>query len=503
MQNPFVKNIFDKRSTSFYGGRSPKDDLVYGFDSFGGGRMPTNTNTLGNALFQNRDGTTTVIPARNRSFSALDYNVDPSTFSAIYRSQPNRPMPPSAGFTSLGQQMNTQGLMGAANVQRSPSTSTQTGTTPSSLGQGLLNFAQSPYGEGFASGLLKAGSYSPRPISFAEALSTAMDQGQQSRIASEKSQLERDKFDFSKTQANIENLLAEAQIGVELQKVLKPKLSNAAIKLMDFGIDPNSPEGRAYLMAELDSGKTTINLNDKQNFRFNETFFNETLIPKSNELQEKVTENQELKSVYQQMKILLDSDLNTGVFDEAFLGIKRILRDAGVLTEKQAERVTTQELFQKLSNFTVPRMRVPGSGATSDFEANLFRTATLTLGDDENTNKIIVSSRLAALNLQQEYADFYSEFTSRFDADSKKSDFSNRKIGDAFRLYLDQNPEVLSNLVGVEVNNIISSEDDFKNKINNGTLKSGDMIFSNMKDDDTYNTFVILNDDDISNYMEN
>ena len=502
MQNPFVKNIFDKRGTSFYGGRSPKDDLVYGFDSFGGGRMPTNTNTLGNALFQNRDGTTTVIPARNRSFSALDYNVDPSTFSAIYRSQPNRPMPPSAGFTSLGQQMNTQGLMGAANVQRSPSTSTQTGTTPSSLGQCLLNFAQSPYGEGFATGLLKAGGFSPRPISFAEALGTAMEQGQKSRADAQKFAFEKEQFDFTKTQKNIENLLAEAQISVDLQKVLKPKLSNAALKLLDFGIDPNSEQGRAYLMAELESGKTTINLNDKQNFKFNEGFYFNTLIPQSNKLQEKVTENQELKNVYQQMRNLIESEVGTGVFDQAFLGVKRFLRDAGLLTEKQAERVTQQELFEKLSNFTVPRMRVPGSGATSDFEANLFRTATATLGDDENTNRRIIASRLAALNLQQEYADFYAEFTSRFEAESDKADFSQRKINDAFRLYLDQNPDVLANLVGLDTNNIISNEDDLSAKIKNGTLNVGDLIFSNDADDNAYNTFTILNEEIINNYKE-
>ena len=502
MQNPFVKNIFDKRGTSFYGGRSPKDDLVYGFDSFGGGRMPTNTNTLGNALFQNRDGTTTVIPARNRSFSALDYNVDPSTFSAIYRSQPNRPMPPSAGFTSLGQQMNTQGLMGAANVQRSPSTSTQTGTTPSSLGQGLLNFAQSPYGEGFATGLLKAGGFSPRPISFAEALGTAMEQGQKSRADAQKFAFEKEQFDFTKTQKNIENLLAEAQISVDLQKVLKPKLSNAALKLLDFGIDPNSEQGRAFLMAELESGKTTINLNDKQNFKFNEGFYFNTLIPQSNKLQEKVTENQELKNVYQQMRNLIESEVGTGVFDQAFLGVKRFLRDAGLLTEKQAERVTQQELFEKLSNFTVPRMRVPGSGATSDFEANLFRTATATLGDDENTNRRIIASRLAALNLQQEYADFYAEFTSRFEAESDKADFSQRKINDAFRLYLDQNPDVLANLVGLDTNNIISNEDDLSAKIKNGTLNVGDLIFSNDADDNAYNTFTILNEEIINNYKE-
>nr|BAR17918.1 hypothetical protein [uncultured Mediterranean phage uvMED]BAR17971.1 hypothetical protein [uncultured Mediterranean phage uvMED] len=502
MQNPFIKNIFDKRDTNFYGGRSPREDLVYGFDSFGGGRIPTNTNTLGNALFRNRDGTTSVIPASNRSFSAL---TSGSTRSAINR--PNTFVDPNMRVASP--------LMSGSNrpntfVEPSmrvptpmPQQKSSLSNKASTIGKGLLNFAQSPYGEGFATGLLKAGGFSPRPISFAEALGTAMEQGQKSRADAQKFDFQKEQFDFTKTQSNIENLLAESKLSIELQKILKPQLSNAALKLRDFGIDPNSEEGRAYLMAELESGKTTINLNDKQNFKFNETFFNETLIPKSNELQEKVTENQELKSVYQQMKILLDEGVDTGVFDQAFLGVKRFLRDAGLLTEKQADRVTTQELFEKLSNFTVPRMRVPGSGATSDFEANLFRTATATLGDDESTNKRIIASRFAALNLQQEYADFYSEFTSRFEADSKKSDFSNRKIGDAFRSYLDQNPEVLSNLVGVETNNIINSEEDFKNKIINGTLQSGDMIFSNMKDDDTYNTFVILNDDDIANYREN
>ena len=437
------------------------------------------------------------------NFSALAQK--PNRFSSLGQQmnaqglmpQPNRPIPPSAGFTSLGQQMNAQGLMGSG-MQRTPSTTSRAST----IGKGLLDFAQSPYGEGFATGLLKAGGFSPRPISFAEALGTAMEQGQKSRADAQKFAFEKEQFDFTKTQKNIENLLAEAQIGVDLQKVLKPKLSNAALKLLDFGIDPNSAEGRAYLMAELESGKTTINLNDKQNFKFNEGFYFNTLIPQSNKLQEKVTENQELKNVYQQMRTLIESEVGTGVFDSAFLGVKRLLRDAGLLSDKQAENVTQQELFEKLSNFTVPRMRVPGSGATSDFEANLFRTATATLGDDEDTNRRIIASRLAALNLQQEYADFYSEFTSRFEAESDKADFSQRKINDAFKMYLDQNLDVLGNLVGLDTNNIISNEDDLSAKIKNGTLNVGDMIFSNDADDNAYNTFTILNEEIINNYKE-
>lgn len=462
-------------------------------------------NNIPSVPLANDMGMSRMINAFNKpigNFSALAQK--PNRFSSLGQQmnaqglmpQQQRTMTP--GFSSLGQQMNAQGLMGAANIQRTPSTTSKA----SSIGKGLLGFAQSPYGEGFATGLLKAGGYSPRPISFAEALGTAMEQGQKSRADAQKFAFEKEQFDFTKTQKNIENLLAEAQIGVDLQKVLKPKLSNAALKLLDFGIDPNSEQGRAYLMAELESGKTTISLNDKTDAKFQEVFFTDTLIPTSNKLQEKVTENQELKGVYQQMRTLIESEVGTGVFDSAFLNVKRVLRDAGLLSDAQAEDVTAQELFEKLSNFTVPRMRVPGSGATSDFEANLFRTATATLGDDENTNRRIIASRLAALNLQQEYADFYSEFTSRFDADSNKADFSNRKIGDAFRMYLDQNPDVLGNLVGLDTNNIISNEDDLSAKIKNGTLNVGDMIFSNDADDNAYNTFTILNEEIINNYKE-
>jgi hypothetical protein len=436
------------------------------------------------------------------NYSAL--TKTPNRFSSLGQMMnaqgvmPQAPRSMTPGFTSLGQMMNTQGLMPSGNTQ-TPNTFK---TKASNLGSGLLDFAKSPYGQGFATGLLKAGGYSPRPVGFAEALGVAMEQGQKSRADAQKFEFEKEQFDFTKTQANIENLLAEAKISVDLQKVLKPQLSNAALKLRDFGIDPNSPEGRAYLMAELDSKKTTIDLNEKNDSIFNKEFFTKTLIPKSNELQQVVTDNQELKNVYQQMSLLLDSGVSTGVFDSAFLNIKRFLRDANVLTDQQAENVTTQELFEKLSNFTVPRMRVPGSGATSDFEANLFRTATLTLGDDESTNKRIVASRLAALNLQQEYADFYSEFTSRFVGDSDKADFSNKKIGDAFRQYLNEYPEVLSNLVGLETNNIISGEDDLSAKIKNGTLKIGDMIFTNDPNDNSYNTFTILNEKIIENYKD-
>jgi len=436
------------------------------------------------------------------NFSALAQR--PNRFSSLGQQmnaqglmpQQQRTMTP--GFSSLGQQMNAQGLMGAANIQRTPSTTSKA----SSIGKGLLGFAQSPYGEGFATGLLKAGGYSPRPISFAEALGTAMEQGQKSRADAQKFAFEKEQFDFTKTQKNIENLLAEAQIGVELQKLLKPKLSDMALRLMNFGIDPNSPEGRQYLLDELNSNKMEINFKENDQ-EFQSSFFNKTLIPTTNKLSQASIDNNEIRNVYGQMKVLLDQGVETGVFDAFFLDFKRLLRDAGVLTKSEVDSVNLQEMFRKLSSFTVPRMRVQGSGATSDFEAKLFTDATATLGDDELTNKRIVASRLAYLNFEQAYADFYSDRAAQFDPKSDRKDFSNESIGNAFRDYLDSNNDILASIVGVDTNNLINSEDDFRQRINDGTLKSGDLVFSNIKGDDTYNTFVVLDDDDIANYREN
>ena len=457
--------------------------VSFGTDAFAQNRMMN--------AFNKPIGNFSALAQKPNRFSSLGQQMNAQGLMP----QQQRTMTP--GFSSLGQQMNAQGLMGSV-MQKTPSTTNRAST----IGKGLLDFAQSPYGEGFATGLLKAGGFSPRPISFAEALGTAMEQGQKSRADAQKFAFEKEQFDFTKTQANIENLLAEAKIGVDLQKLLKPKLSDMALRLMNFGIDPNSPEGRQYLLDELNSNKMEINFkeNDQQ---FQSDFFNRTLIPTTNNLSQASIDNNEIRNVYGQMKVLLDQGVETGVFDAFFLDFKRLLRDAGVLTKNEVDSVNLQEMFRKLSSFTVPRMRVEGSGATSDFEASLYSDATATLGDDELTNKRIVASRLAYLNFEQAYANFYSDRAAQFDPKSDRKDFSNESIGNDFRDYLDSNNDILASIVGVDTNNLINNEDDFRQRINDGTLKSGDLVFSNIKGDDTYNTFVVLDDDDIANYMEN
>ena len=186
---------------------------------------------------------------------------------------------PTSSFSSLGQSMNAQGTFpkvskaqnvidnteenylkasGLINQVGRNVPSQQTQQKASGIGGGLLNFAQSPFGGGFAEGLLKAGQFSPRPVSFAEALGTAMETGSLRQKDSDLMAFEREKFNEQKAQNATANFLANKKLDIDLQKILQPQLSNFTKSLIAANIDPASPEGIALLEKELAKATTNI-----------------------------------------------------------------------------------------------------------------------------------------------------------------------------------------------------------------------------------------------------
>ena len=71
------------------------------------------------------------------------------------------------GFSSLGQQMNAQNLMGMANNQ-------PRGNTPPNYKNNLLNYILSPQGKGMAQGLLESSGYSTKPVGMGEAFARGL-----------------------------------------------------------------------------------------------------------------------------------------------------------------------------------------------------------------------------------------------------------------------------------------------------------------------------------------
>ena len=126
------------------------------------------------------------------------------------------------------------------------------------------------------------------------------------------------------------------------------------------------------------------------------------------ETRKTATISRELLPRLQSAQILLQSpDFKTGPLTEKFLPLKKLYND---ITGQDQQEVSQQELFQALANYTVPRMRPPGSGATSDFEANLFASATIGLGNTKESNELLVATMIqqaereqVLLRLKEEY----------------------------------------------------------------------------------------------------
>ena len=87
--------------------------------------------------------------------------------------------------------------------------------------------------------------------------------------------------------------------------------------------------------------------------------------------------------------IMQSPDFLTGPSQEITLPLRRLYND---ITGQDQENVSQQELFNAMANYSIPRMRPPGSGATSDFEANLFSQATIGLGNSKEGNELIAGT---------------------------------------------------------------------------------------------------------------
>ena len=291
---------------------------------------------------------------------------------------------PTSSFSSLGQSMNAQGtfpkVSKAQNVidnteenylkasglinqvgRNVPSQQTQQKT--SGVGSGLLKFAQSPFGGGFAEGLLKAGQFSPRPVSFAEALGTAMETGSLRQKDSDLMAFEREKFNEQKAQNATANFLANKKLDIDLQKLLQPQLSNFTKSLIAANIDPASPEGIALLEKELAKATTSINLNEKT----------DQIITVETFKMDKKTIEEDSKLIRGQKEILNVA----AAFD--------------LLNETELNELENLQSFEALASYIIPRMRAVGSGATSDFEVKMYTRAAPNILNTVNGNLKVIA----------------------------------------------------------------------------------------------------------------
>jgi len=160
---------------------------------------------------------------------------------------------------------------------------------------------------------------------------------------------------------------------------------------------PTREEYRNYIIEKEKAKGTVIQMGaEEEEYIKSLAKLGETDITESRKI---ATTSRELIPRLQTAQILLQNpDFVTGPLTEKFLPLKKLYND---LTGQDQTEVSGQELFQALANYTVPRMRPPGSGATSDFEANLFSTATIGLGKSKESNELLVATMIQQAKREQ------------------------------------------------------------------------------------------------------
>ena len=138
------------------------------------------------------------------------------------------------------------------------------------------------------------------------------------------------------------------------------------------------------------------------------------------------TSNELLPRLEAASLIIQNEKFDTGPTADAFLDIKKLYED---VTGVDVENITNQEVFKALANFTVPRMRPPGSGATSDFEANLFSTATFGLQNTKEGNEIIIGTMMQNAKRDKELLKLKEQYISLSKGENGKTSIKGSTLG--------------------------------------------------------------------------
>lgn len=129
------------------------------------------------------------------------------------------------------------------------------------------------------------------------------------------------------------------------------------------------------------------------------------------ELQQKIEGNNEIVARLDIMEALLAGGMDSGPVEEVLLPVRNILADLNLLSDEDRQKMTNQQVFQAAARYIIPRMRVVGSGASSDFEQRMFASATAKMGNNPEANRIIIAGMRAldehqrlVLEMKEEYA---------------------------------------------------------------------------------------------------
>lgn len=168
--------------------------------------------------------------------------------------------------------------------------------------------------------------------------------------------------------------------------------------------------------------------------------------------------------------------VQTGVIEEIKIPFKKIAAGLNILPQAELDKLSQQELFQATTNYIIPRMRVAGSGSTSDREIELFKSSVPNLGNTVAGNKTLVGGLQAIAKYNKKRLFEMDKYLKDNGNLLGFGEFADAKLGPVYETYI--------------------SDDDFDKKVREGKLKKGDFVYDALS-----GQFRVLSEEDIRGAM--
>ena len=241
----------------------------------------------------------------------------------------------------------------------------------------------------------------------------------------------------------------------DLRSVLTndPQFTAVSQQLIDAGYIERQGGGTSV------SVNPTIALGQEQETEFRKAAA-KSAVTRIDKLSEQVQSDRDLVTRLNIADYLLEADTETGPITNLTRPIRSLGKQLGFLNDQQIADLNNQEVLTAAFNFIIPRMRVVGSGATSDFEARLFTSATANMGNTPQANKALVKSMQALVERRA-------------------------KILEAMETYADQNKDLIgfAKFVDDTVPPALKAyvtDEEYDTAVENGELKNGDLYFNGL-----------------------
>lgn len=155
---------------------------------------------------------------------------------------------------------------------------------------------------------------------------------------------------------------------------------------------------------------------------------------------------------------LLEAGTETGPVTNLTMPIRNLGKQLGFLNDEQVRDLNNQQVLTAAFNYIIPRMRVVGSGATSDFEARLFASATANMGNTTEANKALVKSMQALVKRRAELLKAMETYASENNSLIGFAEYADQNVAPALKAYM--------------------TDAEFDNAVADGELKDGDLYFN-------------------------